>query len=82
MCTELCKFTTCDAHLKSPKTIKNTTMKISPVWISADAQQRIKPPPIPIMYDIINIKMRQNPSTADSETYKLKIITFEHGQPE
>ena len=26
--------------------------------------------------------MRQNPSDADSETYKLKIFTFEHGQSE
>ena len=26
--------------------------------------------------------MRQNPSDADSETYKLKIVTFEHVQPE
>ena len=33
-------------------------------------------------YDIINIKMRRNPSDATSETYKLKIFTFEHSQPE
>ena len=26
--------------------------------------------------------MRQNPSDADSEMYELKIVTFEHGQPE
>ena len=26
--------------------------------------------------------MRQNSSNADSETYKLKIAMFEHGQPE
>ena len=26
--------------------------------------------------------MRQNPSDVASETYKLKIATFEHGQPE
>ena len=32
--------------------------------------------------DIINTNMRQNLSNADSETYKLNIATFEHGQPE
>ena len=29
---------------------------------------------------IINIKLNHNPSSADSETYKLKIATFENGQ--
>ena len=33
-------------------------------------------------YAIIKIKMRQNQSDADSETYKIKIGTFENGQPE
>ena len=32
--------------------------------------------------DITNIKMRQYPSDADSETYKLKIVLFENRQPE
>ena len=41
-----------------------------------------KDPPESNEYDIINIKMRQNPSDAVSETYELKIFTFEHGQPE
>ena len=66
-------------------------MNISPLWISAEVQARIKPPPIPIIRketddvsecDIIKIKMRRNPSDADSETYGLKIAIFEHGQPE
>ena len=66
-------------------------MNISPVWLSAEVQARIEPPPIPLVkkepdkvneYDIINIKMRQNPSDADSEKYELKIVTFDHGQPE
>ena len=60
-------------------------------WISAEVQAHIDPPPIPIIkkdppefneYDIINIKMRQNPSDAASEMYKLNIVTFENGQPE
>ena len=66
-------------------------MKIYPVWISEELQARIKPPPIPLVnkepnevneYDIIRIKMRQNPSDANSETHELKIVNFEHGQPE
>ena len=66
-------------------------MKISPVRISAEVQARIKPPTIALVmrepnkvneYDIIKINMRRNPSGADSEMYKLKIVTFEHGQPE
>ena len=42
----LCKVTTCDDHLELPKIIKNMTMKISPVCISAEVQARIEPPPI------------------------------------
>ena len=33
-------------------------------------------------YDITKINMRQNPSNAEWEMYELKIIIFEHGQPE
>ena len=60
-------------------------MNISPVWISAEVQVRIEPPPIPLInketkevnkYDIIKIKMSQNPSDVASEIYKLKIVTF------
>ena len=66
-------------------------MKISPIWISAEVQKRIKPPSNHVVkkepdkvneYVIIKIKMRRNPSDANSETYELKIVTFEHGQPE
>ena len=66
-------------------------MNISPVWLSAEVQARIEPPLIPLIkkypkevneYDIINIKMRQNPSDVASEIYELKIVTFKHVQPE
>ena len=66
-------------------------MKISPVWLIAEVQAWIKPPPITLVkrepdefnnYDIINIKMRRNPSDASSEMYELKIVTFDHKQPE
>ena len=64
-------------------------MNNSPVWISAEVQARIKPPTISLInkdppeaneYDIINIKMRLNPSDAASETYELKIVPFDHDQ--
>ena len=32
--------------------------------------------------DIINIKVRWNPSDADSETYEMNIVTFYHRQRE
>ena len=60
-------------------------------WISAEVHARIEPPPIPLVkkgpnkvneYDTIKIKMLQNLSDTDSETYKLKILTLEHGEPE
>ena len=66
-------------------------MNISPPWISVEIQEHIKPTPILLInkdpeevneYDIIKIKIFQNTSVAASETYKIKIVTFEHGQPE
>ena len=66
-------------------------MKTSPVWISAEVQVRIESPPILLVkkepkkfnkYDIIKIKKRRNLSDANSETYKVKIVTFEHIGPE
>ena len=75
----------------SPKTIKYTTINISPSWLSAEVQAQIKTLPIPLVskepnkfidYDIIKINMCQKPSDADSEAYDLKIVTFEIGQPE
>ena len=55
-------------------------------WINVDFQARIEPPPIPLIKaknrnteetDIIKIKMRQYPASTTSETYKLKVQTFE-----
>ena len=66
-------------------------MKVSPSWISSEIQAQIEPPPIPIVknepvevnkYDIIKINMHWNPYSTESETYELKIVTFDHGQPE
>ena len=72
--------------------VHSTTMKNSNIiWLSAKLQERINPPPITsinkatndvIECDIINIEMRRNLSAPDSETYKLKIATFENVQPE
>ena len=62
-------------------------MKIYPVWLSAEVQAWIEPPQITLdkketklvnEYDIIKIKMRWNPYDVASETYELKIVTFEH----
>ena len=66
-------------------------MNNSPVWLSAEVQADINPPPIPLInkeppeaneYDIIKINVRRNPLDAASETYKMKIVTFDNGQPE
>ena len=66
-------------------------MKNYPVWLSAEVQACIEPPTILLIkkeppeankYAIIKINMHQNPLDAASETYTLKIVTFEHGQPE
>ena len=60
-------------------------------WLNTDVQARIKPPPIPLIKatkveteetNIIKIKMRQEPASATSETYKLKVQTFKNGKPE
>ena len=60
-------------------------------WIYADVQARIEPPPTPLIKatnvnteetDIINIKMHQDPASATSDTYELKVQTFENGKPE
>ena len=59
--------------------------------MSAEVQSHIKPLPIILIKketddvsecDIIKVKVRWNPSDADSETYKIKIITFYHSQLE
>ena len=68
-------------------------MKIhpNPNWLSADVQARIEPPSFPLikaeleeekLSDIIKIKIHREPASSTSETYKLKISTFEKGKPE
>ena len=51
-------------------------------WLNAYVQARIRPPPIPLIKEtniktegknIIKIKMRQDPVSATSETYELKV---------
>ena len=87
----LLKVTTCDTHRNFHKTIKHTTMKISSVWTSVEVQAQIETTPIQLVnkepkevnkYYIIKIKIHKNPSEVASEMYELKIVTFEHGQPE
>ena len=60
-------------------------------WLSAYAQSRIKPWPIPLNRlvtenlkgcNIINIKMRQYPLSYTSKTYEIKTATFENDKPE
>ena len=60
-------------------------------WLNADIHTRIEPPkPPPIKAtngnteetNIIKIKMRQDPASDTSDTYKLKVQTFENGKPE
>ena len=60
-------------------------------WLNTDFQARIEPPPIPLIKatnvnteetNIIKIKMRQDPASDTSDTYKLKVQTFENGKPE
>ena len=67
--------------------MKNKT----PAWIRVDVQIRIEPPKFTLFkkepndinyYDISKIKMCRNLSNANSGTYKPKIVTFEHIQPE
>ena len=85
------KVTTCDIIYGSPRPAQYRITKISPVWISAEAQAHIENPPIPIIKnevddvsecEIIKNKIHQNLSDSNSETYKLNIEMFEHEQPE
>ena len=66
-------------------------LHLNPAYLSAEMKARIWPLPIPLIKaamkymskcNIINIKMHCNLSAANSETYELKITTFENGQPE
>ena len=60
-------------------------------WLNADVQARIKTPPTPLIKaknrktketNIIKINMCQDPVSATSDHYKLKLQTFENGKPE
>ena len=64
-------------------------MKIhtKPAWLSVDVQAHIYPPLIPLIKsvkedvnkcDVIKTKISQNPESANSETYELKIDTFDN----
>ena len=59
-------------------------------WLNSDVQARIEPPPITLLKatagkteetHIIKIKMRREPASSTSETYELKVQTFENGKP-
>ena len=59
--------------------------------LNTDVQACIEPPSTPLIKstavkieecNIINIKMRRYPASAVSETYELKVQTFENGKPE
>ena len=56
-------------------------------WLNAGVQARIEPPKIPIIKatsekteecNIIKIKILQDPASAASDTYKLKLQTFKN----
>ena len=60
-------------------------------WINADVQAHTKPPSIPLIRsetenleecNIFKIKMRRDPASATSKTYKLKFPTFKNIKPE
>ena len=60
-------------------------------WLSDDMQANIDHPPIPLIKfeldgdrttHIIKVKMRRNPSSVASETYKVNMNTLDDGQPE
>ena len=65
-------------------------MKISQLhnWLGADVKSRIKTPPIPLIkverdeeleFNIIKVNMQIIPALAASDTYKIKMATFEYG---
>ena len=60
-------------------------------WLNTDVQARIETPPIPLIKatnvnteetKIIKINMRQDPASATSDTYELKVQTLENCKPE
>ena len=63
----------------------------NPNWLSVYVQEHSKTPPVPLNRvvteivkecNIVKIKMRQDPASATSNTYGLKMSTFETGKPE
>ena len=88
----LWKVTTCD-NTTSPQdgiyTITNIRSNLN--WISDDVQASIDTPTTPMTTveeeenkarNIIKNKVCRNPVSAASENYKLKMATFDNGQPE
>ena len=85
----ICKVTMCDVQpIYRPR---HHTMNNMGIWLSADMQARIEPPPITLIKlevdddrttNIIKVKMRRNPSSAASEMYNVNMNTFDDGQPE
>ena len=92
MSTEISKINTYDNTTDNQGRCYITMKNISnPNWISADVQARGEPPTIPLIKaeteeekasKTIKVKMRQNPDSAASETYNMKMATFENGQQE
>ena len=74
MCKELYKVTTCDIIYSPLRPPQYTIIKLSPVWLSVEVQERIESLPIPLIKketynvsgcDIININIHWEPSNAD-----------------
>ena len=83
----ICKVTMCD--VQPIYRTRHHTMNNVGIWLSADMQARIEPPPITLIKlevdddrttNIIKVKMRRNPSPPTSETYSINMNTFEYGQ--
>ena len=77
-----------DKHKEKSQYMKN---QINPNWLRAEVQACIDPPSINFdkkdhteesHTNIIRVKIRLNPASAASETYKLKISTFKNFQSE
>ena len=88
---EIWKITMCDNIYSSPRPSRYNHEELGSNLDKRKSTIPDQTPPISLVkkepknvneYDIINIKMCRNLSDANSETYELKIVTFEHGQPE
>ena len=67
-----------------------TKNHINPNWLSEDVQERTNTPPIPFAKkrdteehhtNTIRVKMRRNPTSTTSKTYRLHMEMFENLQP-